>query len=101
EPRDTLAKNIVAGLAHAPGMEDQTPQQTNMPPQGAPAGPPSGPPIVSGTNQPPQGDGNLGPVGQNNPNAGPGSGVPAPPQPVNPPANQGAAVGSLNGTWKS
>ena len=76
-----------------------------MPPQGTPVGPPngppSGPPIVSGTNRLPQGDGNLGPAGQNNSNAGPGSGAPAPPQPANPQGNQGAAVGSLGGTWKS
>jgi tetratricopeptide (TPR) repeat protein len=80
EPRDTLAKNIVAGLARAPGVTQQdTPAQTNMPP-GGPSGPAGGgTPTMNGLQGPgnqrlrkvgPSGDG-AGPANQGPDNAGP------------------------------
>jgi Tetratricopeptide repeat len=106
EPRDTLAKNIVKGLANAPGVNPQTPQNAQPGgPSGGPAGPPTGGSAGFAPNGPsngPQGPGNSdpkiqqGPSGPINPNNG--SGVPPqPPQPSNP----SAPAASLSGSWKS
>ncbi|HET6324702.1 MAG TPA: tetratricopeptide repeat protein [Planctomycetaceae bacterium] len=115
EPRDTLAKNIVKGLANAPGV---TPQNT---PPGSPSGGPAGPVRGSGTfgpngpqgpgNQGPadQGPGNQGPVGPDTVNSTPENSTPSnstpavppgPPQPSDPTGNAGKTA-SLVGSWKS
>jgi hypothetical protein len=109
EPRDGLAKNIVAGLAHAPGMGDQPSQQTNMPPQGGPAGPPNGgPPSGPPNGGPPSGPASggqpiVGPPSGGPPNGPPNSGPPSGGQPVvngNQPEGDGNAgpVGQSNPT---
>jgi hypothetical protein len=92
EPRDQLAKNIVAGLAHAPGMTQQNQPQT-VP--STPSGPPSGP---SGGTPGTQGPGNAGPTGPAGPS---GTATPPPPQPANPSGNPAATAAGLNGSWKS
>jgi len=104
EPRDQLAKNIVAGLARAPGVTPQGQPQTVPSTPSGPAGPSGGTSTPSGTMKLPEGPGttgpgNQGPVGPINPS---GPAVPPPaPQPSNPATNAGPAPGALNGSWKS
>jgi len=120
EPRDQLAKNIVAGLAHAPGI---TPQNQGQSGPSTPSGPSGG--TASGTLSTPQGPGNAGPgnagpgnagpsnagpgnqgptnqgpSGPTNPSGGPGA-PPLPPQPSNPSGNAPLTAATLNGAWKS
>jgi tetratricopeptide (TPR) repeat protein len=110
EPRDQLAKNIVAGLAKAPGVTGQ-PQVGSNPTGGTnpsgttaggnPSGMPSGTP--GGTMKVPQGPGTPGGPGMNgssNPSNGPT--MPAtPPQPSAPAGNGAISAQALNGSWKS
>jgi len=110
EPRDQLAKNIVAGLAKAPGVTGQ-PQVGSNPTGGTnpsgttaggnPSGMPSGTP--GGTMKVPQGPGTPGGPGMNgssNPSNGPT--MPAtPPQPSAPAGNGPISAQVLNGSWKS
>jgi thioredoxin-like negative regulator of GroEL len=105
EPRDTLAKNIVAGLARAPGVTQQNQSQPGSSMPSGPSGTPSmpqGPGNAGPGNAGPgnQGPMNQGPTGPTNPSNGP-SAPPLPPQPSNPSANAGPTAGSLNGSWKS
>src|SRR5580704_9611311 len=88
EPRDTLAKNIVAGLARAPGVTQQNQSQPGSGTPSGPSGPPSiplGPGNAGPGNAGPgnQGPVNQGPTGPTNPSGGPGA-PPLPPQPSNP-----------------
>ncbi|HEV7999349.1 MAG TPA: tetratricopeptide repeat protein [Planctomycetaceae bacterium] len=110
EPRDTLAKNIVAGLARAPGVTGQDQPQGPTNNSGGPVGPlkggafmPTGPangPQGPGNQGPVnQGLGNQGPAGPDNANSGPAT-PPGPPQPADP-GTAGPAAASLAGTWKS
>ena len=105
EPRDQLAKNIVAGLAHAPGVTQQNQGQTGSGTPSGPSGPPSmpqGPGNAGPGNAGPgnQGRMNQGPTGPTNPSSGPGS-PPLPPQPSNPSGNAPLTAATLNGAWKS
>jgi hypothetical protein len=106
EPRDQLAKNIVAGLGRAPGMTQEG--QPTTPPGGT--GTPSMPSTPGGTMKIPQGPSTLGPQMQNpqtqnpsapgQPNAGPTL-PPAPPQPSAPKTNAPVTVEGITGSWKS
>ncbi|HEV3299084.1 MAG TPA: tetratricopeptide repeat protein, partial [Planctomycetaceae bacterium] len=105
EPRDQLAKNIVAGLAHAPGVTQQNQGQTGSSTPSGPSGPPSmpqGPGNAGPGNAGPgnQGQMNQGPTGPTNPSGGPGA-PPLPPQPSNPSGNAPLTAATLNGAWKS
>ncbi len=117
EPRDQLAKNIVAGLSKAPGVTGQ-PQVGSNPsggtnpsgstagsnPSGMPSGTPAGIPseTPTGTMKVPQGPGTAGGPGLNGPSNPTGPTMPAtPPQPTTPAGNGAISAQALNGSWKS
>ena len=110
EPRDLLAKNILAGVDRAPGMEQQSPTSVtanqvpvNPVPNNAGNSPPSGQP------QPPGGSGpaiipQKSDTPPELPPAPPGPPTNAQPtnaQPAGPPSGPPASGGSIVGTWKS
>ncbi len=108
EPRDQLAKNIVAGLSKAPGVTGQpavASDGTN--PSGTatsttPGGPPTG---TGGTMKVPQGPNVVGPTGQGSNSTGPSTPTNTPATPPTPPpatpSGNAVSAQALNGTWKS
>ena len=110
EPRDQLAKNIVAGLAKAPGVTGQPPvasggtnpsgSTAGTTPSGTPSGNPSGTP--GGTMKVPQGPIVTDGAGANGPSNPAGPTTPAtPPQPSTPAATGAISAQALTGSWKS
>ena len=110
EPRDQLAKNIVAGLAKAPGVTGQPPvasggtnpsgSTAGTTPSGTPSGNPSGTP--GGTMKVPQGPTVTDGAGANGPSNPAGPTTPAtPPQPSTPAATGAISAQALTGSWKS
>ena len=117
EPRDQLAKNIVAGLSKAPGVTGQ-PQVGSDPsggtnpsgstagsnPSGMPSGTPAGIPseTPTGTMKVPQGPGTAGGPGLNGPSNPTGPTMPAtPPRPTTSGGEMRDFGSALNGSWKS